>query len=185
MLQDEQILDLFWSRDDMAIDETSAKYGEKLLHLAERMLRMREDCEECVNDTYLGAWNAIPPQRPTHFFAFLAKLCRNLACNKLDYHHAEKRNADVLPLTEELSACIPDRMSERQKDAAELAAALNVFLKSLPQENRIIFMRRYWFSDSYTDISKLTGFTEKNISVRLTRIRNSLRNYLVKEGVLL
>ena len=183
MLQDEQILDLYWSRDDTAIEKTSEKYGGQLNRLAERMLRAKEDAQECVNDTYLGAWNSIPPQRPAHFFAFLAKLCRNLACNKLDYQRAGKRNADVLPLTEELSACIPDRAAERRRDAAELGAALNMFLKSLPQESRVIFMRRYWYMDSVKEIAARCGISESKVKTTLFRVREKLRTYLEKEEI--
>ena len=183
MLQDEQILDLYWSRDDAAIDKTSEKYGGQLQGLAGRMLRAKEDAEECVNDTYLAAWNTIPPQRPAQFFAFLAKLCRNLACNKLDWLRADKRRAELIPLTEELAQCIPDKGVDRERDARELSAALNRFLSTLPQETRVIFMRRYWFMDSVKEIAGRYGMGESKVKTALFRTRQKLREYLEKEEI--
>lgn len=124
MLEDEKILALYWARDTAAIQETGVKYGERLLRLSGRMLPAREDAEECVNDTYLGAWNAIPPTRPAHFFAFLAKLCRNLACNRLDWLNAAKRRAEVVSLTEELAACVPARTAGKSSTATAVRTRL-------------------------------------------------------------
>lgn len=183
MLEDERILDLYWSRDDAAIHETSKKYGGQLQRLADRMLRAKEDAEECVNDTYLGAWNSIPPQRPGQFFAFLAKLCRNLACNKLDWMNAAKRKAELMPLTDELAQCIPDRAADRQRDAQELGAALNAFLHTLSQESRVIFMRRYWFMDSVKEIADRCGIGESKVKTTLFRTRSKLREFLEKEEI--
>ncbi len=183
MLQDEQILDLYWARDDAAISETSEKYGMQLMRLADRMLRAKEDAEECVNDTYLGAWNSIPPTRPVYFFAYLAKLCRSLICNKLDWMNAEKRRAELLPLTDELAQCIPDPVSERVCDARELGEALNVFLRSLPQESRVIFLRRYWYSESVKEIAGRYGMSESKVKTTLFRVRQKLRTYLEKEEI--
>lgn len=183
MLEDERILDLYWARDDAAIQETSVKYGEKLRHLSERMLRAKEDAEECVSDTYLGAWNAIPPQRPVQFFAFLAKLCRNIACNKLDWLNAAKRKAELLPLTDELAQCIPDSTADCTRDAKELGEALNAFLHTLPQETRVIFLRRYWFMDSVEEIASRYKLGESKVKTTLFRTRQKLRAYLEKEEI--
>lgn len=183
MLQDEQILDLYWERDDAAIDRTSEKYGGQLQRLADRMLRAKEDAEECVNDTYLAAWNTIPPQRPVQFFAFLAKLCRNLACNKLDWLRAEKRRAELMPLTDELAQCIPDKASERERDARELGEALSAFLQTLTQEARVLFMRRYWFMDTVKEIAERYGMGESKVKTSLFRTRQKLREYLEKEEI--
>ena len=183
MMEDERILDLYWARDDAAITETGAKYGGKLLVLSQRMLRAKEDAEECVNDTYMGAWNAIPPQRPAQFFAFLAKVCRNIACNMLDRMQADKRKADLMPLTDELAMCIPDHAADRQQDSRELAAALNAFLRTLPQENRVIFMRRYWFMDPVKEIAEKYGMGESKVKTTLFRTRQKLREYLEKEEI--
>lgn len=181
MLDDERILDLYWARDDAAISETSVKYGEKLQRLSDRMLQAKEDAEECVNDTYLGAWNAIPPQRPQQFFAFLAKLCRNIACNKLDWLNAAKRRADTVSLTDELAQCVPDRAADRQRESRELAEALNVFLQGLPQESRVLFMRRYWFMDSVQEIAERCSMSESKVKTSLFRTRQKLRAFLEKE----
>lgn len=183
MLEDERILDLYWARDHAAIEETGLKYGEKLLRLSERMLRAREDAEECVNDTYLGAWNTIPPQRPAHFFAFLAKLCRNITCNKLDWMNAAKRRAELLPLTDELAQCIPDSAADRARDARELGEALSAFLQTLPQETRVIFMRRYWYMDSIEEIANRYRLGESKVKTTLFRTRQKLRVYLEKEDL--
>lgn len=183
MLEDERILDLYWARDDSAIQETSTKYGARLLRLASRMLRVQEDSEECVNDTYLGTWNSVPPQRPEHFFSYLARLCRNLACNRLDWLNAAKRSADITPLTDELSACIPDTAADREADSRELGAALNSFLKGLSTENRVIFMRRYWFMDTVSEIAERYGITESKVKTSLFRSRKKLREYLEREEI--
>lgn len=183
MLNDEQILDLYWARDDAAIERTSEKYGGQLERLADRMLRAKEDAEECVNDTYLGAWNSIPPTRPVHFFAYLAKLCRSLICNKLDWMNAGKRRAELLPLTDELAACIPDPVSDRVLDAKELGAALSAFLRTLPQESRVIFLRRYWYTESVKEIADRYGISESKVKTTLFRVRQKLRTYLEKEEI--
>lgn len=181
MLDDERILDLYWARDDAAIGETSLKYGEKLQRLSERLMRAKEDAEECVNDTYMGAWNAIPPQWPAQFFAFLAKLCRNIACNKLDWLNAAKRRAETVSLTEELSQCLPDSAGERQRESRELAEVLNRFLAGLPQESRVLFLRRYWFMDSVQEIAQRYGLGESKVKTSLFRTRQKLRAFLEKE----
>ena len=183
MLNDEQILELYWARDDAAIHETSGKYGAQLTRLADRMLRAKEDAEECVNDTYLGAWNSIPPTRPQYFFAYLAKLCRNVICNKLDRMNAQKRHAELLPLTDELAQCVPDPVAERVCDARELGEALNTFLHALPQEQRVIFLRRYWYSESVKEIADRYGMGESKVKTTLFRVRQKLRTYLEKEEI--
>ena len=183
MLEDEKILALYWARDTAAIQETGVKYGERLLRLSGRMLPAREDAEECVNDTYIGAWNAIPPTRPAHFFAFLAKLCRNLACNRLDWLNAAKRRAEVVSLTEELAACVPGADGGREQEMRELGALLSDFLRSLPQESRLFFLRRYWFMDSVKEIAARYAVGESRVKTSLFRTRRKLRDYLEKEGI--
>lgn len=113
MKEDHEIIELYWARSESAVHETDEKYGAKLHTLSGRILPEAEDAEECVNDTYLGAWNAMPPQRPLALFAFLARICRNIACDKLDKLRAKKRSAEVSALTEELSACIADPTAAR------------------------------------------------------------------------
>lgn len=183
MLEDERILALYWARDAAAIQETDVKYGARLHGLSRRLLPVREDAEECVNDTYLGAWNAIPPTRPAHFFAFLAKLCRNLACNRLDWLNAAKRRADVVSLTDELAACVPGADGGREQALRELGDLLSDFLRGLPQESRLFFLRRYWFMDSVKEIAERYAVGESRVKTSLFRTRRRLREYLEKEGI--
>ena len=124
-----------------------------------------------------------PENIAVHKFAFLAKLCRNIACNKLDWMHAEKRRAEILPLTDELSACIPDRAAERRTDAEELGAALSAFLKTLSQEARVIFLRRYWYMDSVKEIAERYQMGESKVKTTLFRTREKLRAFLEKEEI--
>lgn len=142
-----------------------------------------EDAEECVNDTYLGAWNAMPPQRPLALFAFLARICRNIACDKLDKLRAKKRSAEVSALTEELSACIADPTAAREAESREIAEALNSFLSTLPVDARLFFMRRYWYMDSVKAIAEKYGCGESRVKTSLHRTREKLRDYLQKEDI--
>ena len=182
-MEDNKIIDLFWTRDQMAIEETGIKYGSRLQRLATKILYSREDADESVNDTYLAAWNTIPPQRPVHFFAFLAKICRFAAYGKLDWKTAQKRQAEVVELTNELETCIPDSAAQTAFDSRELGELLNIFLGTLTEEKRLIFMRRYWFEDSVKDISKRYGIGESKVKTTLLRTRTNLRNFLEKEGI--
>ena len=183
MKEDHDIIELYWARSESAVHETDEKYGAKLHTLSGRILPEAEDAEECVNDTYLGAWNAIPPTRPAHFFAYLAKLCRNLACNRLDWLNAAKRRAEVVSLTEELAACVPGADGGREQEMRELGALLSDFLRSLPQESRLFFLRRYWFMDSVKEIAARYAVGESRVKTSLFRTRRKLRDYLEKEGI--
>ena len=182
-MEDHKIIDLYWARSQQAIVESDQKYGPYCRAIALGILAMREDAEECVNDTYLGAWNAIPPTRPAHFFAFLAKLCRNLACNRLDWLNAAKRRADVVSLTDELAACVPGADGGREQALRELGGLLSDFLRGLPQESRLFFLRRYWFMDSVKEIAERYAVGESRVKTSLFRTRRRLREYLEKEGV--
>ena len=185
-MEDEKIIELFFARSETAIRELDSKYGKVCYSISYNILNNNLDAEECVNDAYLGTWNAIPPQRPNPLLAFVCKIVRNISIMRHRTNTAMKRNSSYDIAMSEIEHCIavPETV-EGTLEAKSLARIIERFLDTLTEENRVIFMRRYWFSDSYTDIATLTGLTEKNISVRLTRIRNSLRNYLVKEGVLL
>ena len=185
-MEDEKIIELFFARSETAIRELDSKYGKVCYSISYNILNNNLDAEECVNDAYLGTWNAIPPQRPNPLLAFVCKIVRNVSIMRHRTNNAMKRNSSYDIAMSEIEHCIvaPESV-EATLEAKALARSIERFLDTLTEENRVIFMRRYWFSDSYADISKLTGFTEKNISVRLTRIRSNLRNYLIKEGVLL
>ena len=182
-MNDDEILDLYWSREEDAIRQTQQRYGEKLFTLALRILDNREDAQECVNDTYLKAWNAIPPQRPGFFFGYLSKICRNQAFGKLDWKNAAKRKAEIVELTEQMQQCIPDTRAEISLEGEQLGAVLNGFLEGLPRESRQIFLRRYYFFDSSEEIADRYGVTQSKVKTRLHRTRTKLYDYLLQEGI--
>jgi len=182
-MDDKIILDLFFLRNEDAIRRTGETYGRRLFSLAYNIVKNEEDAEECVNSTYLRAWDSIPPQRPAYFFAYLAKICRHLALDRLDWNQAAKRSAEVVSLSQEMELCIPDNRSRDELSARELGRILDSFLRSLDRENRIIFMRRYWYADSVSQIARRFGISQEAVSMRLNRCRKKLRLYLAKEGV--
>ena len=149
-MEDKQIIDLYWARSETAISETSSKYGRYCHSIAFNILRSHEDSEECVNDTFFNAWNAIPPQRPNKLSAFLGTIARNLALNRWEQYNTEKRGLGQVPLVlEELHDCIPAlENAEQVADDITLTEILNRFLSSLPKDRRKIFMRRYWYMDT-------------------------------------
>ena len=147
-------------------------------------MNSRQDAEECVNDAYLGAWNAIPPVRPNPLLSYIVKIVRNISLKIYWRKEAAKRSSHYTIALEEIEACIADQKTvEDEIEARELARIIEDFLDSLTVENRVIFMRRYWFADSYKDIAELVGLSEKNISVRLTRIRQKMKSYLAEREV--
>lgn len=182
-MEDTDILDLYFARNEEAIRQTDAVYGRKLYRLADRILQDALDSEEVVSDTYMKAWETIPPQRPDCFYAYLAKICRFFALGKLDWKMAAKRRAEVVSLTEEMALCIPDRRKEAEVTAQEIGRAMNAFLAELPQESRLIFLRRYWFCDTIAEIAERYGISESKVKMRLHRTRTKLANYLNKEGI--
>ena len=184
-MDDNNIIDLFFARDQDAIRHTDDTYGRRLFHLADRILENDQDSEESVSDTYLKAWNTIPPQRPTYFFAYLAKICRNFALKRLDWKNAQKRKAEVVSLTQEMELCIPDTQRERQRDGKELGMLLDAFLRTLTPENRVVFLRRYWYVDTIAEIAVRYGLSESAVQMRLSRTRSKLCTYLEKEGIFL
>lgn len=183
-MNDEAILDLYFSRSEEAIVQTDAAYGRPLLTLSSRILNSYEDAEESVNDTYLKAWNAIPPRRPAHFFGFLAKLCRCTSLDRLDWNLADKRGGSVVSLTQEMEQCIPDESRERQVKAKELGQLMNRFLGTLPEQTRSIFLRRYWYGDSVGEIAALYGIGESKVKTTLHRTRSKLKTFLALEEIM-
>ena len=182
-MTDSQIIALFWERNEDAIRETDAAYGRKLYAVSDKILRSRQDAEESVSDTYMRAWETIPPQRPNYFFAYLAKICRNCSLSRLQWNSAAKRNAEVVSLTQEMENCIPDRFQERKLEGEELGRVLDAFLDSISLESRLIFIRRYWYMDSVAEIAARYNISQGKVKTRLHRTRNKLQLCLEKEGI--
>lgn len=182
-MEDAKIIDLFWQRNEDAIQETDAAYGRSLYMLANKILHNREDAEESVSDTYMKIWAIIPPQRPNYFFAFISSICRHLSFHKLDWKTAAKRSTEIVSLSEEMALCIPDEAWEWEISGRELGRIMNTFLEKLPKESRLIFLRRYWYMDTIAEIAARYGIGESKVKMQLSRTRNMLRSYLKKEGI--
>lgn len=184
-MNDERITELFFERSELAIKELDSKYGRILYSLSYNILGSKEDAAECVNDTYLGVWNAIPPAKPTHLLSFVCKIAKNLSLKRYAKNSAKKRNSVYDAALDELeNSLASDLTADNEIELAEVTRAIESFLDSLSKENRVIFVRRYWFSDSYSDISKRVGLSEKTVSVRLLRIREKLRSYLTERTLI-
>ncbi len=182
-MQDERIIELYFARDEQAIKETDAKYGAYCFKIANNILANQQDSEECVNDTWLRAWNVIPPTRPKILSAFLSKITRNLALNRFNYENAKKRNLYVTVAIEELNECVETNSTEKEVDAKALETGINNFLKDLPERERNIFIRRYYFAESIDTIGDRFSLKGDNVFKILSRTRQKLKTYLVKEGL--
>ena len=182
-MNDDQIIKLFFTRDEDAIRQTAYKYGHRLMGLAANIVQNNEDAEESVNDTYLKAWDTIPPTKPEHFFAYLAKICRHFAFGKLDWKNAAKRKAEVVALTQEMEECIPGSWQEAEVEGKELSRMISAFLRTQTPENRMIFLRRYWYADPVSEIALRYEISQSAVLMRLSRTRNKLAAYLKKEGI--
>ena len=184
MLEDEQIVELFFDRSEQAIQELNNKYGKVCRKLSYNILNNRQYEEECVNDAYLGAWNAIPPARPNPLQAYICKIVRNISLKLYYYKEAEKRNSTYEVAMQELEDYLPTADTvEAELEARELAGIIGGFLETLSAENRVIFMRRYAYMDAYSDIAGHVGLAENNVAVRLNRIRRKLKQYLMERKV--
>lgn len=182
-LDDSKIIELFYARSEQAIMELSAKYGSVCSKVAKNILNDPHDAEECVNDAYLGAWNTIPPQSPDPLLTYICRIVRNLSIMKYHVNTAAKRNSFYDAALDELEDCLACfETVEDQLTAKELSAALDRFLDMLDQENRVMFVRRYWYSDSISEIAERLHMSKNNVSVHLSRVRKKLRDYLKKEG---
>lgn len=182
-MDDGKIIDMFFARNEDAIRHTDAVYGRRLYHLADRIVENGQDAEESVSDTYLKAWNTIPPKRPEHFFAYIAKICRNFALKKVVWKNAQKRKAEVVTLTQEMENCIPDTYRDSASDARELGRILDAFLRTLTPDNQMVFLRRYWYVDTIAEIAARYGISESAVQMRLNRTKQKLSAYLAKEGI--
>ena len=184
-MDDEDIIALYWRRDENALRATSEKYGRLCCSIAGNILSDREDVSECVNDAYYAVWNSIPEARPAHFQAYLAKITRNIALNRFRSLHAEKRRgcAAEIPI-DELAECVSGGQSpEDEAEARRIEQLINRFLWSQEEYKRVIFVRRYWYMDSLQRLSDRTGFSQGKIKSILFRMRQKLREYLESEGV--
>ena len=182
-MEDKQIVDLYWARSEAAIAETEKKYGRYCHYIAYQILASDEDAEEVVNDTYLKAWNTIPPQRPEILRAFFAKITRNLALDRYRQDTAAKRGEPPVALDELAEILSDGQTPERAAENAELAASLNRFVKALPQRELVLFVRRYFHLVSVEEMAKELFMTRSNVKVSLHRIRNKLKAHLAAEGI--
>jgi len=186
-MDDCKIVDLYWARSESAIAETSSKYSKYCTYISYNILRNKEDADECVNDTYLCAWKAMPPQRPSLLSTFLGKITRNLSLNKYKHYTAEKRGAGQIEIAlSELENCIPSNTNiEQTTDEILLVEVINNFVSALPKESRIVFVRRYWYLSEIKEIAEQYGMSESKVKSILFRTRNRLKLYLEKEGIIL
>lgn len=186
-MDDRQIIELYWERSEDAISKTEQKYGRFCRSIAYNILHNDEDSEECVSDTYLKAWNEMPPKRPERLSAFLGRITRNISLHRYDHRSAQMRGGGEVTLAlDELGECISSKESvENTIDDLELAAFLNRFLAALAPQSRIIFVRRYWYLYSIKEISAQLGVSESKVKTSLFRTHNALRTLLEKEDTVL
>ena len=184
-MNDREIVDLYWRRSEQAIKETIQKYGMYCHIIAYNILENTEDAEECVNDTWLSAWNSMPNNRPERLNPFLAKITRNHALTKIVRRTAKKRGGGEISLAlEELDDCIPSGYDlEREIEDRELSRAIDRFIGQLPEEEQFVFISRYWFFATEREIAEKTGYSRSGVNAMLKRVRNKLRTYLIKEGL--
>ena len=181
-MDDKHIIALLFDRSEQALTILAQKFGPRLLLTTRNILGDTQDAEECVSDTYLAIWNAIPPREPNPLAGFVFKTGRNLALKRLRHNTAAKRNSHYDVSLDELSACIAGSSLDEALSARDLGQAIDRFLDTLSRDSRIIFLRRYWFGDSVSQIAAALGRSENSVSVRLNRCRGKLRTYLEQEG---
>lgn len=182
-MEDNRIVELYFERSEAAISETQKKYGKYCQYIAYSILSSQLDAEECVNDTYIRAWESIPPERPQILKSFLGKITRNIALDRYDRLHAIKRGGNVELALDEIGECIPSGDGREMSDEIALKEAINGFLASLPKQTRIIFMRRYWYLSPVKNIAGDLGLSVSNVKVILMRTRKKFKEYLEKEGI--
>ena len=177
-MNDQEIISLYFDRDEQAIAETDKRYGKTCMRVSMSILNSHPDAEECVNDTYLKTWNAIPPAKPNSLCAFLCRIVRNLSINRLEELTAAKRNRDLTVSFEELEACIP----LPDEASPELADLLESFLQKEGETDRVLFVGRYWFACPVEELARRTGLTRRAVHMRIFRTRERLRAYLTERG---
>ena len=183
-MDDQKIVDLYWERSEEAIAQTQKKYGKYCYHIAYTILYSNEDAEECVNDTYLRAWGAMPPAKPNRLSTFLGKITRNLALDRWEKNHAQKRGGAIELALDELSECLPDPEASPAEavSSGELRQALNSFVAGLEETDRKLFVGRYFHSYSPRELADAYGMKENALNQRLYRIRERLRKHLSERG---
>lgn len=182
-MDDIEIVELYFARDERAILETAAKYGALCRGIAYNILNNREDSEECVNDAYAGIWGAIPPTKPNNFAAFICKITRNLSLKRLEFMKRQKRSYDVQISLDELENVLPDEQIPTGIDEEDIGKLISEFLRDQKEDVRNVFIRKYYFFDSIGQIAERYSFTESKVKNMLYRARNKLKIYLIKEGV--
>lgn len=182
-MEDERIIALYFERSESAISETDRKYGGLCFSVANNILNSRPDSEECVSDTYLGVWNAIPPARPQSFRAFLVRITRNISLSRLRKNLAQKRSQDFEISLDELERILPDERISPDVDDNVIGGIISEFLDSLDRDAKNIFVRKYWFFDTVDEICRRSGFSESKVKSSLLRTREKLRAYLTERGV--
>ena len=184
-MEDLQIITLYWARDERAIRESADKYGGFCHRISYNILRNGGDAEECVNDTWLHAWNSMPPERPSLLSAFLGRIVRNLSISRWRETHAAKRSGGAQLLLDELAECLPGGTeTEAAFDARETARIIDRWLDAQTADDRALLIRRYWHGESITDLADEAGLTAQRLTKRMFNLRRSLRRYLEQEGVL-
>ena len=182
-VNDENIIELFFQRSESAIMELSQKYGKLSLKIAYDITRDYEDAEECVEDTYMAIWGLIPPERPDNLRSYVMKVLRNISINKYKHNRCKKRNDTYYECVEELEYCISGSVDvESEYEKSEVRRIIERYIDSLSKINKLIFLKRYWYMNSYDEISKLTGVTKTAVGHRLIRMRKNLRKFLKREG---
>lgn len=186
-MKDELIIQMFLERNEDAIAVVISKYGHYCQSIARNILDNSSDIEECLSDTYLKVWMSIPPHRPESFTAYIGKITRNSAINITRYNTAEKRyNAEVSLILDELEDFVPGGVNpEDENNRKELISSINSFLGTLSQEKRVIFVSRYWYSDSISDIAAKMGLSQNKVSVTLSRLRKQLNKWLTERGFII
>lgn len=183
-MDDSRIIELFFERSEKAIAELSSKYGGICLNIAVNVLKNYQDAEECVNDTYLGVWDTIPPKKPDSLPAYVCRLVRNISINRYKYNSSLKRNGIYDVCISELEECIPSvGTAEDRFETAELSRLIDEYLDTLDTTNRMLFVRRYWYLDSYKALALRSNLTSGAVRTRLSRLRNMLKNFLESRGV--
>lgn len=183
-MTDAEIIQLFWQREESAITETQTRYGAYCTRIAMNILSNREDAEECVSDTWLQAWNTIPPQKPRSLRAYLGRIIRNLSLNRWSHSRAQKRYGGMERLLSELDDCIPaPDNAQRSLEAAALSEIISNWLETLPRDDRILFVRRYWYGDTLQELAAHAGIPASKLAQRMLRLRRGLKATLEREEV--